>query len=110
MHAVDGGKTVRIVLRGCETGLSDASFIEWAIASLCEHLGMTPVGPPVMREIPPGLSCVLVIAESHIAVHTWPETSSVRVVIDCCVEFDYDAAVGWLRDAFGAESYVTGFV
>lgn len=109
MPDVDGGKTVRIILRHCDTAdgqLSSQRFIEWAIVGLCRYLGMTLVGgDPFTRSIPPGLSTVLIIAESHIAIHTWPETSSVRIVIDCCVDFNHEAAAGWLKDIFGAVEY-----
>lgn len=109
MHNADGGKTARIVLYRCDTvahgGLSDHGFIEWALAGLCSRLGMTAIGDLVTRAIPPGLSCVLVIAESHLAIHTWPESSSVRVVIDSCVDFDHKAAADWLKDTFAAVTY-----
>ena len=106
MHEVDGGKTIRIILRDCACGrLSDRVFTESIIQALCDFLGMTRVGEPVTRLVPPGLSCVLIIAESHLCVHTWPESSSVRVIIDCCVDFDHDSASEWLKVAYGAERY-----
>jgi len=109
MPDVGGGKTVRIVLRGCEVaangGLSDSDMVEWDISRLCEFLGMSRVGDPFTHSIPPGLSCGLVIAESHLFIHTWPEDSSVRVIIDSCVDFDHNAAADWLQVVFGAERY-----
>ena len=109
MHEVDGGRTVRIILRRCDTvahgELSSKAFIEWAILGLCDHMGMTRVGDPVTRTLAPGLSVVLVIAESHIAIHTWPESSSVRVVIDSCVDFDHEATARWLKGIFEAVEY-----
>jgi len=104
MPEVDGGKTVRIILRRCETELSK-SFIEWTTLRLCDYMGMTWVGDPVTRTILPGLSAVLVIEESHIAVHTWPESASVRVVIDSCVDFDHEATARWLKGIFEAAEY-----
>jgi S-adenosylmethionine/arginine decarboxylase-like enzyme len=109
MPDVDGGKTVRIILRGCDAhgngGLSDPSLAQWAILNLCEFLGMTRVGDPVVRALPPGLSCGLVIAESHLFIHTWPETASVRVIIDSCADFDHNVAADRLQMIFGAERY-----
>lgn len=106
MHEVDGGKTIRIILRDCACGrLSDPVFTESIIQALCGFLGMTQVGMPFTQSIPPGLSCVLIIAESHLCIHTWPESASVRVIIDACVDFDHDSAVEWLRVAYGAEKY-----
>lgn len=106
MHEADGGKTIRIILRDCACGrLSDPWFTEAIIQALCSVMGMTPVGEPFTRPVPPGLSCGLVIAESHLFIHTWPETSSARVVIDSCVDFDHNAAAEWIRAAYGAEKY-----
>lgn len=104
---VDGGKTARIILRACGAtasgGLIDMEFNEWIIRRLCEFLNMTPVGTALSQSIPPGLSCGLIIAESHLFIHTWPESSSVRVVIDSCVDFDHAAAADWLREIYNAE-------
>ena len=109
MHEVDGGKTVRIVLRDCNTvhdgALTDTGFNEWVLKCLCDLLGMTPIGSAFSQPIPPGLSCGLVIAESHIFIHSWPESSSVRIVIDSCVDFDHDAAAEWLKQIYEAGAY-----
>jgi S-adenosylmethionine/arginine decarboxylase-like enzyme len=101
-HPVDGGRTARIILRGCSAGLSDVGFNELMIRMLCDHLGMTPIGQPFTQEIPPGISTGLIIAESHLFIHTWPESCSVRVVIDSCADFDHEAAGAWLAARFSA--------
>ena len=105
MPNVDGGKTIRIILRDCVTNLSDVETADWTIRSLCRFLNMTQIGEPFAQAIPPGLSCGLIIAESHLFIHTWPESSSVRVVIDSCVDFDHNAAAEWLKDVYGADRY-----
>ena len=109
MHEADGGKTARIVLHRCEVlengGLSDAGFNELMLLKLCNHLGMTQIGLPFTQSIPPGLSTGLIIAESHLFIHTWPERASVRVVIDSCVDFDHNETADWLKGMYGAESY-----
>jgi S-adenosylmethionine/arginine decarboxylase-like enzyme len=109
MHEVDGGKTARIVLHQCETlengGLSDRDFNELILLQLCDHLRMTQIGLPFTQAIPPGLSTGLVIAESHLFIHTWPEDASVRVVIDSCVDFDHNETADWLKEIYGAQGY-----
>jgi spermidine synthase len=53
---------------------------------------------------PHGVSGVAVIAESHIAVHTWPEHDYVAAdLFTCGDEADVDGIIGVLRDAFEAE-------
>jgi S-adenosylmethionine decarboxylase len=50
---------------------------------------------------PHGLTGVLVIAESHFAVHTWPEHQAVCVDIFSCTKLlDIEAAKRYLQKAF----------
>jgi S-adenosylmethionine/arginine decarboxylase-like enzyme len=105
MHEVDGGKTIRIILRDCIADLRSVDFSEQMIRGLCRFLGMTQIGEPFAQCVSPGLSCGLIIAESHIFIHTWPESASARVVIDSCVDFDHNAAAEWLKDVYGAGKY-----
>lgn len=101
---VDGGKTCRIILRGVPLGcLESWSHNEWVVTALCSHLGMTRICNPIICAIPPGLSCGIVIAESHIFVHTWPEENAVRIVIDSCKDFDLPSAVRFVCDAYHTE-------
>lgn len=52
---------------------------------------------------PHGLSGVIVIAESHIAIHTWPEHRAIAVdFFSCSRKLNVDAAIDYLRNAFGA--------
>jgi S-adenosylmethionine decarboxylase len=52
---------------------------------------------------PHGLSGVIVIAESHIAIHTWPEHRAIAVdFFSCSQKLNVDAAINHLREAFGA--------
>lgn len=59
--------------------LNDGSVIVAALLDLCEQQGMTPLVPPVVVEAPDnrikdpgGWTGFLVIAESHISIHTFP--------------------------------------
>jgi spermidine synthase len=53
---------------------------------------------------PHGVSGVAVIAESHLAIHTWPEHGYMAADFFTCGEgVDLEAIVATLRDAFGAE-------
>lgn len=52
---------------------------------------------------PHGLSGVIVIAESHIAIHTWPEHRAIAVdFFSCSQKLDVEAAINHIREAFGA--------
>jgi len=61
-------------LYGCDAALlDDPQIIERLLIEAAERCGATVVGRCVHHFNPYGVSGVLVIAESHLAVHTWPE-------------------------------------
>jgi len=47
-----------------------------------------------------GLSGFVLIAESHISIHTFPEKNFVSVDIFSCKGFDAEFAAGYLKKAF----------
>lgn len=58
---------------------------------------------------PHGLSGVVVIAESHFAVHTWPEDRTAAVDLFTCSKIDPEPGLHYLEKAFGAKDMrITG--
>ena len=51
-----------------------------------------------------GVTGVLLLAESHLSIHTWPEIGLAAVDAFMCGRANALAAVGWLREAMGAGS------
>lgn len=50
-----------------------------------------------------GLTCVLILAESHAVLHTWPETGTVNVdIFSCSTRLKSLTAIAALRRSFGA--------
>jgi S-adenosylmethionine decarboxylase proenzyme len=50
-----------------------------------------------------GLTCVLILAESHAVLHTWPETGTVNIdIFSCSTRLESLAAIEVLGLAFGA--------
>ena len=50
-----------------------------------------------------GLTCVLILAESHAVLHTWPETGTVNIdIFSCSSRLRSLAAIGDLGRSFGA--------
>jgi S-adenosylmethionine decarboxylase len=50
-----------------------------------------------------GLTCVLILAESHAVLHTWPETGTVNVdIFSCSTRLESLKAIAELGRAFGA--------
>ena len=53
---------------------------------------------------PHGVSGVVVIAESHVAIHTWPERGYAAVdIFSCGTKLDHAAIRDWIREGLRAE-------
>jgi S-adenosylmethionine decarboxylase len=51
-----------------------------------------------------GLTCVLILSESHAVLHTWPETGTVNLdVFSCSTRLKSLEAIEELRRSFGAQ-------
>src|SRR5262249_38035201 len=67
---------------------------------------MIKIGGPYMFEYQApdpaysGVSGLVVIAESHIAIHTFPELDYFTMDIFSCKNFDHEKAIAYIRDAF----------
>jgi S-adenosylmethionine decarboxylase len=88
--------------------LGDLDALYRLLDSLPDRIGMTRIMPPyVFRHgvggSDQGLSGFVLIAESHISVHTFPSRRFVNVDIFSCENFDVEDALGALREAFAPE-------
>lgn len=79
--------------------LNDMEWLRSFLVALAKELGVTIVNGPTLvsfKEATPtlpeaGISGFVVIATSHMAFHTWPETGYVQVDISSCKPFDPEA-------------------
>lgn len=75
-----------------------------------ERIGMTKIAPPfVQRYVGQkpedwGVSGFVLIAESHIAVHTFPDRGYVWADVFSCKGFDVETAIAGVTEAFGLSS------
>ena len=52
-----------------------------------------------------GLTTVLILAESHAVLHSWPETGTIHLdIFSCSARLDARAAIDAMARAFGATS------
>ncbi len=95
---IDGSK--------CNTQkLADRILIEQLLNDYPRAIGMTKIGGPYMFEYQApdpaysGVSGLVVIAESHIAIHTFPELDYFTMDIFSCRNFDHETAIAYIKDA-----------
>lgn len=86
------------------THLDSVERAEHALRTAAAAGNVTLIDVFVHQFSPHGVSGVAVIAESHLAIHTWPELDYVAADLFTCGEnVDMDAIIGVLRDAFEAD-------
>ena len=90
---------------GCDPApLADPAALQALFADLVRDLGLHPVGDPLWHRFPGpgGVTGLVMLAESHLAVHTFPEHGSLCLNLFCCrPRPEWDFAAG-LRARFGA--------
>ena len=91
--------------------LDDVAGIEKHMNDAALACGATIVQSTFHRFQPWGVSGVVVIAESHLAIHTWPEYGYASVDLYTCGEdIQPDAAYHFLKEALQAELTETQFL
>lgn len=79
------GKHLLLELKGCDKEvLNDLGFLKGALIAAADEAGATVLGESFHRFNPHGVSGVVIIAESHLCIHTWPEYDYAAVDIFTC--------------------------
>jgi S-adenosylmethionine decarboxylase len=85
--------------------LDNKSLIEQSLHDAARAAGATPLHSHLHRfSENGGVSGVLVLAESHISIHTWPERSFAAIDLFTCGQCDPYAAIEVLRETFQPSS------
>lgn len=61
-----------------------ADALRAACLDAVQHSGLTIVGERFHQFEPQGVTGAVILAESHLAIHTWPEMGSVTVDVYVC--------------------------
>jgi S-adenosylmethionine decarboxylase len=94
---------------GSPEKLASEELVRGLLDRYPESIGMTKIAPPhVQRYVGSkpedwGVSGFVLIAESHIAIHTFPDRGYVWVDIFSCRGFDVDRALVVARESFALE-------
>ena len=54
------------------------------VSELVKELKLTPVTDCYHQFQPGGITYMMILSESHLAVHTWPESEAVHLDLVCC--------------------------
>ncbi len=79
------GKHLLLELKDCNREvLDDLSFLKGILLAAASEAGATVLGESFHQFEPHGVSGVVIIAESHLFIHTWPECGYAAVDIFTC--------------------------
>ena len=84
--------------------LDDVGHIERTLRECVEVAGATLLHCHLHRFNPEGVSGVLVLAESHISIHTWPEIGYAALDVFMCGDSRPHKTVDVLRRGFATEN------
>ena len=99
------GRHVLIELHDCKQNhLNDVAAIETHMIAAANAAGATVINTTFHHFAPYGVSGVVVIQESHLSIHTWPERNFAAVdIFTCGQNVDPWRAVAYLKQAFQAQ-------
>ncbi|MCL4458566.1 MAG: adenosylmethionine decarboxylase [Chloroflexi bacterium] len=89
--------------------LQDLTLIYNILEELPGLIGMTKIMPPYVfryegtRVEDGGISGFVLIAESHISIHTFPERHLVNMDVFSCKEFDPEKMINYIQGKFGLQ-------
>lgn len=83
--------------------LDELEHVETTLRRCIDAAGATLLHIHLHHFQPDGVSGVAVLAESHISIHTWPETNYAALDVFMCGNADPDKCVPILREAFSAK-------
>ena len=111
LHAIPKtGLGVQILadLFDCTADINSVDAVRKA-ALAAARLGKVTVVREVTHHFAPhGVSCVLVLAESHMALHTWPEHGYIAVdLFTCDQQIEGETIIRNLADTFGSEHFTS---
>lgn len=100
------GRHIILELYDCPAELLKApEQAEKFLLEAAELMEATVVNAQFHAFSPYGVSGVVVIQESHLTIHTWPEYQYAAIDIFTCGALKLEASIDYLRQAFQAKKY-----
>lgn len=113
------GSHLTLDCTGCEmNNLTDEKRISEFLNQLVEFLGMRKLIEPVSVKCTKsdngwdqgGISAFVIIAESHISIHTFPQAALLSADVYSCKPFDTETAIAKFKAYFGATHITTNLI
>ncbi len=101
------GKHAIIEYYGCNhESLNDIPLLRSALVTAAEVAGATVIDSLFHEFSPYGITGVVVVAESHLSIHTWPEYGYAAVDVFTCGEtIDNQKAIDFIKNEISARKY-----
>ncbi len=101
------GRHLILELNNCDkVALNDLEYLRKCLCDTAEYIGATVLNNVFHQFCPQGVSGVVVIAESHLCIHTWPEYDYAAVdIFTCGSAINPVDAVGMLVEKLGARDH-----
>lgn len=101
------GRHILVELHDCDReALNDIDLIREAMLKAAVDCGAVIMGESFHRFSPQGVSGVVVIAESHISIHTWPEYGYAAAdVFTCGTSVNPEIAANVLIEKLGSKNH-----
>ena len=101
------GKHLLLELQDCNREvLNDLDFLRSTMMAAANECGATVLGESFHYFSPQGVSGVVIIAESHLSIHTWPEYGYAAADIFTCGDsVQPEKAVEVLVEELGARNH-----
>lgn len=93
-------------LYGCKGDLDNAEFLMGVLKAAAQQMGSKIIRVVSHRFSPTGVTVILILAETHMSIHTWPEHDYAALDIFICTQ-EVDPEVGWqaVRGALKPSSF-----
>jgi S-adenosylmethionine decarboxylase len=88
------GKHILADFYGCEADLDDIENLKSICKEAAKRAGATVVGEASYKFNPLGCTLALILSESHLSLHSWPEDDKRFASIDFYTCGDCDPALG----------------
>jgi hypothetical protein len=98
-----GIQSIAVKVSGSNSALlDDADGLQKLMRDIAEAASLHPLESVTHKFSPQGVSSALLLSESHIAVHTWPESGTAYISMTTCKPLN-DVTIQQIQELVGQE-------